>query len=280
MTQKLGTTELKELNPDLIEDTNVRPLVKCAARTDRGMKREINQDKFEFYEPDDVALLASRGSLYAVSDGMGGAAAGQVASEETLNKLVEAYYQFYNNVSMDGHPIDVETALTNAALVANGRVYDFGNNLRPEWKGMGATLTCVVFVRNRAYIAQVGDSRAYLIRDEQIRQVTLDHSLLEENRRQGLNTNVPRNMLTRSMGTRPHIEVDIFAETVKIGDVWVLCSDGVIDYLEDSEIKAVAGAKCPVEAATEIIETAKSRGGSDNVTVMVISVRGMAPLGL
>lgn len=277
MTQPLKPSDFPDL---FVEDANVHPVLKCAARTDRGMKRDLNQDKFEFFEPDDPEILATRGALYAVADGMGGAAAGQVASEETLNKLIEAYYRYYNTNSVDGLPIDAETALANAAMVANGRVFDIGTHAHPEWKGMGATLTCVVFVRNRAYIAQVGDSRAYLIRDEQIRQVTMDHSLLEENRRMGLSTNVPRNMLTRSVGTRPHVEVDIFLEAVRQHDIWVLCSDGLIDYMEPEEIRQVALNNCPIDAVSEMIESAKTRGGSDNITVMVVTVREMAPFGV
>src|SRR5581483_1203433 len=280
-TGKLNTQAL--IDAGLFVDSGelaVRPLLKFAAKTDIGNFRDTNEDKFEFYEPDDPAILGSRGSLFAVSDGMGGAAAGQIASEQTLSMLIEAYYNYYNSGTLDGSPIDAETALQSAVLVANGKVHDYGKNIRPEWQGMGATLTCAAFLRNRVYVAQVGDSRAYLIRDEQIRQVTLDHSLAEENKRRGIQMAVPRNFLTRCIGAHPAVEPDIYVEMIKLGDLWVLCSDGLVGDVSDEQIRRTVLERDPAEAVCDLIAMAKQRdnGGRDNITVMVIAVRGMAPL--
>ncbi len=284
MTDILDPNEL--IKAGLLIDTGevaVYPIVKVAAKTDIGAKRDNNEDKFEFYEPDDMAVLGLRGCLYAVCDGMGGAAAGQIASEQALNKLIEAYYHYYNTGTLDGKPIDVETALKNAIMVANGTVREFANR-RQEWSGMGAVLTCAAFVRNRVYVAQVGDSRAYLIRDEQIRQVTLDHSLVEERVRMGLLSKAEaeratyKNVITRSIGTQATVEPDIYVEAVKLGDHWVLCSDGLTNHVEDEEIRRIVLDQCPAEAVFELVRLAKDRGGLDNITAIVISVRGMAPL--
>ncbi|HZO88770.1 MAG TPA: Stp1/IreP family PP2C-type Ser/Thr phosphatase [Chthonomonadaceae bacterium] len=283
MTDILDPNELIKAGLIQPEEAPVRPEIKFGAKTDMGMKRENNEDKFDFYEPDDPKVLSQRGSLYAVCDGMGGAAYGQIASEHALNTLIEAYYKYYNQLNLDGTPIDVETALKNAILVANGVVRNYASK-RQELSGMGTTLTVTAFVRNRVYIAQVGDSRAYLIRDEQIRQVTLDHSLVEEWRRMGRISEEEaaratyKNVITRSIGTQSTVEPDIYIELVKKADRWVLCTDGLTAYLQDEEIRQIALKSCPSEAVWEMVNLAKERGGHDNITAMVIWVRDLVPL--
>ncbi len=284
MTETLDIQAL--VDAGLIADpkaTVAYPEVRIAAKTDMGMVREYNEDKFEFYEPEDPEILKLRGSLYAVADGMGGAAAGQIASEQTLHMLIEAYYNYYNIGTVEGEPIDVELALTSAVRVANGIVRSYTNQ-RPDWSGMGATLTCVVLVRNQAFVAQVGDSRGYLIRDGRIRQVTQDHSWVEEQVRSGLLSRQEaedspyRNVITRSIGTLATVEPDVFVEFVRTGDIWVLCTDGLTAYIADDEIRHWCLELAPAEAVRKLIQMAKDRGGRDNITAMVLTVRDMLPL--
>ncbi len=247
------------------------PLFKYSAKTDMGMVRDNNEDKFDYYEPEDPTLLAVRGSLFAVSDGVGGAQAGQIASEMTLKSLISYYY--------DSPAEDIQHALFDSMVATNDKVLA-ASQMMLERNGMGSTLTAVVFLEDKVHIGQLGDSRAYLIREGQIRQMTLDHSWVEEQVRAGLMTREDaemspfRNVITRSIGATPNCYPDFFEEEARIGDIWVLCSDGLSNLVQDEELLKVAGYYAPSEATRQLIEIANSRGGRDNITVFVISIRG------
>ncbi len=250
------------------------PVIKFAAKTDMGQVRENNEDKFEFYEPEAPEILAARGCLYAVADGIGGAQAGQIASETMLKKLIANYY--------DSAAPDLVNALYDAIVNTNDYIYSLAQMI-PERNGMGTTLTGVIFIEDRVVVAQVGDSRAYLIRDGAVRQVTLDHSWVEEQVRAGLMTRHAaemspfRNVITRSIGAMPNVEPEFFEEQARPGDVWVLCSDGLTGYVSDDEICQIAGRHAPSEAARQFLELANARGGRDNITAFVLAVRDICP---
>jgi serine/threonine protein phosphatase PrpC len=250
------------------------PTIRFAVKTDLGRIRENNEDKSDFYEPDDPTLLAARGSFYAVADGMGGHAAGQIASELALKTVISSYYDSPND--------DIPTSLLEAVAVGNETVHNVALMV-PDRKGMGTTLTAAVFAEDRVYVVQVGDSRAYLIRDDAIRQVTFDHSWVAEQVRANILTaeeaeNSPyRNVITRALGTQELIEPEVFVEETRPGDVWVLCSDGLTGHVQDDEIRSIASTQPPSEAARQLIELANSRGGRDNITVFVVEVRGLSP---
>jgi protein phosphatase len=250
----------------------VVPLIKFAAKTDMGQVRENNEDKFDFYEPEIPSILAARGSLFAVGDGIGGALAGQIASEMLLKNLIALYYD---------HPApDVETALRDAIVQTNEKVYALAQMI-PERAGMGSTLTAAVFVEDRVVIAQVGDSRAYLIRDNIARQVTSDHSWVEEQVKAGVLTRYDaetspfRNLITRSIGAAPTVQPDFFEEKARLGDTWVLCSDGLTGHVHDEEIVRIVIKNSPSEATRQLIELANAHGGRDNITVFVLSIRDL-----
>ena len=248
------------------------PVLKVAARSDMGQVRENNEDKFDFYEPEDPGVLAARGSLYAVADGVGGAQAGQVASELVLKHLLTGYY---NSSEPDAH-----SALRSAITAANDRVFGLARAI-PERNNMASTLTATVFLENQVLVAQVGDSRAYLVRNGSIRQVTQDHSLVEEQVRAGVMSredadNSPfRNVITRSVGGASAVAPDFYTEECRIGDIWILCSDGLSGYVEDGELAEVSQSNSPSESARQFVELANARGGHDNITVMVLSVRDL-----
>ena len=238
-----------------------------------GQVRENNEDKFDFYEPEDPALLAARGSLFAVGDGIGGAQAGQIASEMMLKLLISTYYDNGND--------DIHSAIVDAVCAANDRIYHLARMI-PERNGMGTTLTAAIFVEDRVVIAQVGDSRAYLIRDGAVTQISMDHSWVEENVRAGLMSRADaehspfRNVITRSVGASHGVfKPDLYEEECRVGDIWVLCSDGLTGYVQDAEILKIAGDNAPSEAARQFIELANSRGGRDNITVFVVAVRAL-----
>ncbi len=254
----------------------VIPFVKFGVKTDLGRIRENNEDKSDFYEPEDPTLLAVRGCLYAVADGMGGHAAGQIASELALKNVISNYY--------DSATEDIPNALLEAISAANATVHNLAVMI-PERNGMGTTLTAAVVVEDRIYVGQVGDSRAYLIREGEIRQVTFDHSWVAEQVRMGVltpeeaETSPYRNVITRSIGTQPQVEPDVFVEEARIGDTWVLCSDGLTGHVHDEEIRTIASTQTPTESARQLIELANSRGGRDNITVFVFSVRDLVESG-
>jgi PPM family protein phosphatase len=248
------------------------PVVKFAAKTDLGRIRENNEDKFDFYETEDPTVLAHRGCLYAVADGMGGHAAGQIASEMALKNLIQHYYDSPND--------DVPTSILEALSTANEAIYNLSQMIK-ERSGMGTTLTAAVVLEDRVYVGQVGDSRAYLLRNGEIRQVTFDHSWVAEQVRAGALTEEEaesspyRNVITRSIGTQPTVEPDVFIESATPGDTWVLCSDGLTGHVSAEEIRLIASSQAPAEAARQLIELANSRGGRDNITVFVFTIRDL-----
>ena len=263
-----GWREREERTPRFV------PLVRFGARTDLGRARENNEDKFDFYEPDDPTLLATRGSFYAVADGMGGHAAGQIASELALKLVVAGYY--------DSVAEDPGEALEDAIAEANDRIHRVATEI-PDRSGMGTTLTALALVEDLAIVAQVGDSRAYLIRDGAIRQVTSDHSWVAEQVRLGGMTleqaeqSPYRNVITRSIGTMAFVEPDLYREEVLAGDRWLLCTDGLTGHVADEELLRVVTGAAPCEACRQLVELANARGGRDNITVCVVEVRSLAP---
>ena len=250
-------------------------VVRVAARTDLGRVRENNEDKFDFYEPEAPSVLAARGSFYAVADGMGGHAAGQIASELALKNTLGAYY--------NGSASEPSQALLDAVAVANDIVFNIAAMI-PERKGMGTTLTVTVVIEDRVLVAQVGDSRAYMIRDGQIRQVTEDHSWVAEQVRMGVLTeeqaeNSPyKNVITRCIGTQRDVVADLYDEKAHAGDIWILCSDGLSGHLEAAEILQIANENGPSEAARQMVDLANARGGRDNITVLVFVIQDVIRL--
>ncbi len=249
----------------------VIPFVRFGAKTDLGNVRENNEDKFDFFEPTEPTLLAERGSVYAVCDGMGGHSAGQIASELALKTFLKAYY--------DLELPDVDTALYSAVLAANALVREVAQAI-PGRRGMGTTLTAAILLESEAHVVHVGDSRCYLVRGEVIHQITDDHSYVMEQVRQGLMTlqeaqySPYRNVITRSIGME-QVEPDIYRVVLEDGDRLVLCTDGLTTHVSDEQIAEVVRAHSPSAAAQKLVEMALEEGGSDNVTVIVIHILGI-----
>lgn len=247
---------------------DVVPFVRFGAKTDLGNVRENNEDKFDFFEPTEPVLLAERGCVYAVCDGMGGHSAGQIASELALKAFLKAYY--------DLELPEIDTALTMAVQAANALVREVAQAI-PGRRGMGTTLTAAALCEGDAHIVHVGDSRCYLVRGEQMEQVTEDHSYVMEQVRQGLLTaeevrySPYRNVITRSIGMDA-VEPDIYRVPLRAGDRLVLCTDGLTTHVPDEHIAEVVRTHSPSAAAQRLVEMALEEGGSDNVTVIVVQV--------
>jgi len=236
--------------------------------TDVGRKRERNQDNVAHQIPVDDETLQRRGALFIVCDGMGGHAAGEVASQLAIDTIRSTYY--------GAHHRDIITALAHAVEQANGAIYGHARE-HPELTGMGTTCVAAVVAGGRAFVVNVGDSRAYLVRSAKMRQITQDHSWVAEQVRVGLLTEEQakhhshRNVITRSIGTQPSVTADLFIETIHDGDRLLLCSDGLHGYVDERAIeREMIAEERPDDAAHRLIAMANANGGPDNITALVV----------
>ncbi|RMG24494.1 MAG: serine/threonine-protein phosphatase [Armatimonadetes bacterium] len=245
-----------------------RPRVTIGCKTDIGCVRENNEDKFEYFLPESEPMLAVRGLAFLVCDGMGGHAAGQIASELACKTFLHAYL---NHMSAD----PVEAART-AVQHANRFVRDAASAI-PERRGMGCTLSALLLVQDSAIVVQVGDSRIYRLREGHLDQLTADHTFAEELVRGGFMDREtaerdPRShVLTRAIGAEDAVDPDIETHDLKAGDVFLLCSDGVTNLVSDDEIAQLLQLP-PSQAAWEIVNRALVAGGHDNATAVVVRV--------
>jgi serine/threonine protein phosphatase PrpC len=244
------------------------------AKTDLGRVRENNEDKFDFFEPHEPSVLATKGRVFAVADGMGGHSAGQVASELSLNVFIRSFYS-------DRNP-EIEKGLANAVREANAYVVDVARTV-PGRSGMGATLTAAIIRDDDLYIAQVGDSRCYLLRGGTLEQITEDHSWVAEQVRAGTMSledaeqSPFRNVITRSMGGAPEVEPDVTAVKMQPGDRFMLCSDGLTGMVPDVEVAELLSQGSPSVAAWNLVDRANEYGGRDNITVFVLHIAEIQP---
>ncbi len=241
-----------------------------AQLTDVGRKREHNEDNMAFVIPKDSQVMASKGAVFIVADGMGGHAAGEVASEIAVDTVSNMYYQEDSN--------DVAVSLLRAIRRANTSIHQRAaeNLLRT---GMGTTCVAAVLRGNMAYIANVGDSRAYLFRGNTVKQVSQDHSWVAEQVRAGLlteeqaRTHGQRNVITRCLGTQAEVDIDVFHEELREGDSLVLCTDGLSGLVSDEELQRIVEQFVPQESVYHLVERANELGGQDNITAIVVRIQ-------
>ena len=238
--------------------------------SDVGCVRELNEDSATYIQPEDPEVLAAKGFLIIVADGMGGHSAGEVASRLAVEVIARAYYQDSG---------DPQSALKKAFREANRAIYNTAE--KDESKtGMGTTCTALVLQNGTAISAHVGDSRLYLVREGGIYLMTEDHSAVMEMVKAGLITleqarhHPDKNVILRAMGSHAEVEVTTWQEPfpVRAGDCFLLCSDGLYDLVEDEEIKSVVESAQPQSACERLIALAKERGGHDNISVGIVSL--------
>ncbi len=235
----------------------------AAAISDIGCVRTNNEDSFG-YDPAQ--------QIYVVCDGMGGMAAGEVASQTAVATFLET-------VTSGDPSLPVESLLDTAIRAANGAVHQAG--LDPAHKGMGTTLVAACIRDLKLYIANVGDSRAYLIKDGTCTQITIDHSYLNELIRSGVvdvkdagkvDVQGMQTVITRAIGVEANVLPDFFSTALNPGDTVLLASDGLTRYVDGPELTLVSGS-CDLDAAAHnLIALAKERGGTDNITVLLLQV--------
>lgn len=253
------------------EDGHGEYKVVASLRTDVGCVREINEDSGKYVQPNNPEVLASKGMLFVVADGMGGHSAGEVASSIAVETVSRVYYDDKNLP---------EESLKRAFQQANRDIHAVSVK-NASLSGMGTTCTALVLRDGTALSAHVGDSRIYLVRDGQIYVMTEDHSAVMEMVKRGLISqeearyHPDKNIILRAVGSQPDVEVSSWEEPfpVKASDQFVLCSDGLYDLVTDEEIKEAVLNADPHVACEGLISLAKERGGYDNITVGIIRLQ-------
>jgi len=249
----------------------------AAVRSDVGRKRRGNEDSF---------CVAPELGLFVVADGMGGHAAGEVASRLAVDTIKQwmARYLEGADVTMVGQPIASRSREANFLLssirLANGMIYDAAQS-RYEYAGMGTTVVSVLALDDHVVLAHVGDSRIYRVRGEEIAQLSRDHSLVQQQVDRGIISREEaqesqyRHLITRALGLKDSVEVDLEEHPVLPGDTFLLCSDGLSDLVDDEEILAIVHQHADdlERACQALIDRANEKGGDDNVTVLLIRAR-------
>jgi PPM family protein phosphatase len=255
---------------------DISQALKIVARTDPGMVRSQNEDA--------VFAKPQRGFV-VLADGMGGYNAGEVASgmATTLlgTELDKAFAQRPPQERVEGGKLWAHAALEAEIARANGAIYQAAQS-QPQYAGMGTTLVAAVFHDNSLTVAHIGDSRLYRLRGEEFQQITRDHSLLQEQIDSGMLTpeeakhSQNKNLVTRALGVDPTVEPEIRDYEVQVGDVYLLCSDGLNDMVDDGEIGMTLSALAAnLElCAAQLIQMANDNGGRDNVSVILVKVVG------
>jgi len=269
ITAEFSAEELGGAIPD--EPLRTLPRVKFVARSEIGHARENNEDKFDFYEPDEEPLLAARGSVYLVCDGMGGHNAGQIASELAAKQFLHAYYHLGGTA---------QEAARHAILQAHHYIAEMASKI-PSRYGMGTTLTALILKQDEGILAHVGDSRCYRLREGAFEQLSRDHTLVAHLAAQGIITpeqakyHPQRNVIRQAVGvadpTEP-LEPDIETFALQAGDLYLLCSDGLTDMVDDAEIEAILRDEPPTRAAWRLVDRALANGGRDNITVVLVQI--------
>jgi protein phosphatase len=238
--------------------------------TDIGRRRAQNEDNMLAVLPEDTAVLSQKGSLFVVADGMGGHTRGERASEMAIQIIRDTYYQ-------DSSTDDIPTSLGNAVKQANKLIYQANQDENATGEnGMGTTCVAAVLKDDTIYLANAGDSLAYLINDQQVRQLAENHSWVVEQVRAGLltedqaRTHENRNVITRALGTSPDVDVYLTSAQLHAGDTLVLCTDGLHTLVSEQEIRDIVEHYTPEESAKRLIARANENGGPDNITAIVV----------
>jgi PPM family protein phosphatase len=241
-----------------------------AMRTDPGLARELNEDTVVWVTPQDKGTTDGRGSLALVADGMGGHAAGEVASALAADVIRRLYFD------LDG---PVPKVLATAFTAANRAILEYAAE-HPQCKGMGTTCTVLAFRDRQVWLAHVGDSRAYLLREGEFIQLSEDQTLVAKLVSDGTLTQEEadhspmHNVILQALGTSQQMRPIIGAKglPLEFGDVLVLCSDGVSGLVPDAKMAEVVGRLGPQDACDALIEAALAAGGHDNASLGVFSV--------
>ncbi|HPI41511.1 MAG TPA: Stp1/IreP family PP2C-type Ser/Thr phosphatase [Pseudobdellovibrionaceae bacterium] len=230
--------------------------------TDKGLRRESNQDSY---------LINEDLNIFIVADGMGGHSGGEVASRLAVLGVQDT---FIKETTLK----DPREKLMKAYIEASHRIFDMAQNEKPELMGMGTTMVMAYIQENKIYIANIGDSRCYLFKKPHLWQLTEDHSLINEQIRAGMLNDeqiknfVGKNVITRSVGYEREVFPDVIERELVVGEKYLLCSDGLSGLVEDEDIEKILNKKDSAQATRLCVEQALANGGDDNVTVLVLEI--------
>ena len=248
--------------------------IKSFGKSDVGRCREKNEDAF---------LINDQSCLYVVADGMGGHLGGEIASQlavKTIEEIVQSVEHDPEATLPENAELradDFPGILRYAITVASRRIFEKATK-EPSLHGMGTTAVVILFRNNKAYVANVGDSRAYQFRKKKINQVTKDHSLVGEQVRAGIlsiedsRAHRFKNIITRSVGYQQEVDSDVDIRIVHAGDRYLLCSDGLSNLIDDQDIRDIVANNGLKEATERLIDIANERGGDDNITAVIVEV--------
>ena len=232
----------------------------AAAVTDRGRKRSSNEDAFGY---------SVENGVYVVCDGMGGAAAGEIASSLAVDEMLR-------QMSVRDAELSLPIAGEHAVRAANEAIFSRSRR-NTRLKGMGTTLVALLAEERSAYVVNVGDSRCYRQRGRELQQLTLDHSLVEEQVRQGRMSvsealrSPFRNVITRALGTHSRVTPDVFELEAEAGDLFLLCTDGLTRELSDPLIESLLSLDLPLnDLCSRLVNAANKAGGHDNITCLLV----------
>jgi PPM family protein phosphatase len=243
--------------------------VEYSQLSDIGRVRRNNEDFVDCFLPHSASLLTSHGCMAVLADGVGGAAAGEIASEYAVKCALHEYYR--SNSGSPGRRLRRAVEAVNAAIFAH-------NAQRRDHRDMATTLVAAVIRGARVFVANVGDSRAYLVDDSAIVQITRDHSLVAEMIDEGSITKEQalihpyRNVILRSLGPHASVRIDVFCRRIKPRQTLLLCSDGLTRQVKDAEIAEIVTTNTVVEAGKQLVQLANDRGGGDNTSVSITRI--------
>jgi len=234
--------------------------------TDPGLARENNEDSVTFDEPTRLAILA---------DGMGGYNAGEIASGMATTFIKSELGRWLQQAGRHANTREVRRAMEICVDNANRSIFNAANS-NPQYSGMGTTLVLGVFQDAKLMLGHIGDSRCYRLRGMEFSQITKDHSLLQEQMDAGLITaeqasfSANKNLVTRAVGVEDTVLLETHVHEIMPGDIYLLCSDGLSDMVDDEGIAQILGSETPLEQkVAQLIDTANANGGRDNISVLV-----------
>ena len=237
------------------------------AKSDIGKVRDLNQDYYY------ISKETEEPKIYILADGMGGYKGGEIASRLATETVKQYILNNFSNTVKEKE--EILKLIHNAVEYANMVVYEKSKE-NPELEGMGTTLEVCLIYNNKAYIGHIGDSRIYRIRKDVIRKLTKDHSyvqkLVEDKKitRDEAKTHPKKNMLTKALGCTPYVEPDLRARNFEKGDIFIICSDGLTNMVEEQRIYELAKENAET-AVDKLVAEANEAGGFDNITVIIIS---------
>ena len=251
-------------------EINWDQMLEVATISDVGMRRASNQDNLSVSMASSIERWNELGHLFLVADGMGAHAAGELASEIAADKIPHLYTKYRD--------LSAPEALRQAVTDANAAIHRKGQ-ANEDFYNKGTTCSVLTLLPQGAVVAHVGDSRVYRLRNNKLEQLTFDHSLVWEMRASGnlpddeSENLIPKNVITRSLGPYPNVKVDLEGPfPIQVGDVFMLCSDGLTGLVEDSELGPLLANLPANEAARVLVDLSNLRGGPDNITLIIVKV--------